>query len=326
MEKQTYINFLAIIKRYYKPSALGVLLGIALGLSIAGPPVSQTQYEAHFLQKQIEVTPKAPKVVMQETQEIQEHQVIPLYPLIPMTPSVPIQFTKDSLLPSAPLVSQSDFPAFKNAIYPFAKAPNWGAMRTEADWNRIYPEMQSSDFVEIPVYNLKNLVRPLHELTQNLTKENIAIITEKLLYSTRFFGRYNIDSGEFEGKHPGIDFKLPAGTPVLAIAGGKVHAVGNDEFLGNNVMILHKLPTGEYVISIYGHLEMVRVKEGDIVQPGTQIGTVGSTGNSTGPHLHLQIDKQKSPGRHSVYAPDSSVSKEEAALWTLHPIEFIAKW
>ncbi len=321
-------------QQYGRHALLGVLWGLAVGLSIAGPP-SVVPYQAHFLQTKI-IPPEAKEITKPPIVEQQKKkptvQEVPQLPKEPLTqeviPSAPMEVVPKE--PKEPVHKAAgpldDFPVFERAIYPITKAPNWGAMRTEAEWERIYPELYSEDFVEIPPYNTDHLKRPLNELTQNLTEENIAIITEKLFYSTRFFGRYHIDSGEFEGRHAGIDFKLAAGTPVVAIAGGRVHATGTDEFLGNYIMIDHRLPNGEQVVSIYGHLESIGTSEGADVRPGTLIGTVGSTGASSGPHLHLQIDKRKSPGRHVVYVPDSIVSSVEASQWTLHPIEFIAQW
>jgi murein DD-endopeptidase MepM/ murein hydrolase activator NlpD len=298
---------------------------------VAGPP-SQIVYKAHFLQTYVAKKKMAPMPTPTPQKKTNKPVATPI-PVVPIEEPAQLQPAaprKRPQLRAAPIQTVAtvtdDFPALKKAIYPVSKTPNWGAMRSAAEWDRIYPEMHSSDFVEIPVYSLSALQIPLSVLSQNLDKTNIALITTKLFYSTRFFGRYHIDSGEFEGRHPGIDLKLAAGTTVGSIAGGRVHATGTDEFLGNFVMIEHHLPTGEEVISIYGHLERIGTTEGAEVSPGTPIGTVGSTGNSSGPHLHLQIDKKKSPGRHKVYAPDSSVTSDVASQWTIHPIEFIQQW
>ena len=225
-----------------------------------------------------------------------------------------------------PAATEAKFPELGNAIYPVAKTPDWGDMRSSAEWNRSYDEMGPSDFVPVPAYDISRLTTPMYDLSRDLQEVNIPIVTEKLFYSTRFFGRYHADSGEFQGTHPGIDLKLAAGTPVGSVAGGRVHATGTDESLGNFVMILHRLPDGNEIVSIYGHLESVSVREGQDVAPGTIIGRAGSTGRSSGVHLHLQIDWKREPVRHTVYAPASRPSKEEASKWTIHPIEFIQRW
>ncbi|MCM1984719.1 M23 family metallopeptidase [Lyngbya confervoides] len=86
--------------------------------------------------------------------------------------------------------------------------------------------------------------------------------------------------------HRGLDYAGYAGSPVLAAAQGKVVLVGREangfEIHGNSVGIDH----GQGVITIYIHLQDISVQEGQMVSPGQKIGTVGSTGASTGPHLH----------------------------------------
>ena len=90
--------------------------------------------------------------------------------------------------------------------------------------------------------------------------------------------------------HGGIDIAAPAGIEVLAARGGEVLAAGTDPVLGNFVQLLHE---GGYV-TLYGHLALVRVALKQKVTSGMIIGAVGSTGQSTGPHLHFAIRRQGS--------------------------------
>lgn len=86
--------------------------------------------------------------------------------------------------------------------------------------------------------------------------------------------------------HSGIDVGVWAGTPVTAADRGVVIRAGwSDIGYGNFVIIDHKI---DY-ITLYAHLGEIFVKEGQIVAQGQLLGTVGSTGNSTGPHLHFEI-------------------------------------
>lgn len=95
---------------------------------------------------------------------------------------------------------------------------------------------------------------------------------------------YHVSQG-YWWLHPGMDLAAELGEPVHAVAAGRVEYVGWDRFgYGNHIIINH----GEYQ-SLYGHLSKVEVKEGQEVTPNTEIGLVGSTGHSTGPHLHLEI-------------------------------------
>ncbi|MBN3815063.1 M23 family metallopeptidase, partial [Paraburkholderia sp. Ac-20347] len=85
--------------------------------------------------------------------------------------------------------------------------------------------------------------------------------------------------------HPGIDLVAPTGTPILAAAGGRVIFAGQKAGYGNAVEIDH----GNGFVTRYGHASKLEVKAGDVVLPGEHIADVGSTGRSTGPHLHFEV-------------------------------------
>ena len=86
--------------------------------------------------------------------------------------------------------------------------------------------------------------------------------------------------------HRAVDVAAPQGTPVTAADRGVVLRAGwNNQGYGRFVIIDHKIDD----VTLYAHLDRVLVKEGEVVGQGQVIGTVGSTGNSTGPHLHFEI-------------------------------------
>ena len=90
------------------------------------------------------------------------------------------------------------------------------------------------------------------------------------------------------GHHKGIDIKAPHGTPIYAPGAGKVIKVRkSDKGYGNMLIIDH----GDGVRSRYAHLSRFDVKVGDRVEAGMTIGRVGSSGRSTGPHLHFEVMK-----------------------------------
>lgn len=97
--------------------------------------------------------------------------------------------------------------------------------------------------------------------------------------------KYTVSQG-FWWLHPGIDMASPVGEPVRPVMKGKVLLVERGRRgYGNHIIIKH----GTQYESLYAHLSKTLVKEGDEVDLDTIIGEVGSTGRSTGPHLHLEI-------------------------------------
>ena len=90
--------------------------------------------------------------------------------------------------------------------------------------------------------------------------------------------------------HNGIDIAARMGTPVRAAMGGRVSAAGFDPLWGNFIIITH--PRGYR--TMYAHLSRIRVRQGTHVGSGQHIGDVGSTGRSTGPHLHFTVFRHNS--------------------------------
>jgi murein DD-endopeptidase MepM/ murein hydrolase activator NlpD len=84
--------------------------------------------------------------------------------------------------------------------------------------------------------------------------------------------------------HSGLDFRAPTGEPARATAAGKVVTAGWSGGYGKMVEIDH----GNGFSTRYGHLSEILVKEDQAVRPGQIVGRVGSTGRSTGPHLHYE--------------------------------------
>lgn len=101
---------------------------------------------------------------------------------------------------------------------------------------------------------------------------------------------YGWRSSPFSGKrsyHSGIDMACPQGTPVYAALGGTVTSVGYNSVYGNYVIITHH----SGYKTLYGHMSKQLVARGKWVDTNTRIGLVGSTGLSTGPHLHFTVYK-----------------------------------
>ena len=99
------------------------------------------------------------------------------------------------------------------------------------------------------------------------------------------FGRSSIINNQPRAPHSGVDLRGKKGTPVAATNHGKVVLTGDHFFTGLTVVIDH----GGGIQSMYFHLDRILVKKGDMVDKGQVIGQVGSTGRSSGPHLHWGI-------------------------------------
>jgi hypothetical protein len=114
---------------------------------------------------------------------------------------------------------------------------------------------------------------------------------------TSAFGpRINPVTGRFR-VHEGLDLAAPEGTDVFAAAEGVVSETGSDPVYGNYVVLRHR----DDWVSLYGHLSLVSVILRQELRSGSVIGKVGSTGQSTGPHLHFELRKNgraQDPGRH----------------------------
>ena len=99
--------------------------------------------------------------------------------------------------------------------------------------------------------------------------------------------------------HKGIDIAGPTGTPIAAAASGKVvFSASGQRGYGNLIIVDH----GDY-LTVYAHCHKRKVSEGEMVQRGQVIATVGKTGRATGPHLHFEIRYRKKPMNPIKYLP-----------------------
>jgi hypothetical protein len=142
---------------------------------------------------------------------------------------------------------------------------------------------------QIPQNLLKKM--PVYKLSQKDT-----------IYSIGHLGSYATGI-EGEGSHPGIDIRVPIGTPIQSIANGIVEQVREDRGgFGRLIVLRHPHvpdplhPKTETTLhSVYAHLSAQFVSKGQIVRKGDIIGLSGNTGFVTGPHLHFQIDRDDAP-------------------------------
>lgn len=115
-------------------------------------------------------------------------------------------------------------------------------------------------------------------------------------FSSNFGWRLDPITGK-QSQHEGVDFTVPAGTPIKAAAGGVVVYSDYHPQYGNMLEIDH----GNGLVSRYGHASKRLAKPGDIVLQGQKIAEVGSTGRSTGPHLHFEVLRNGTPQNPARY-------------------------
>ena len=125
-------------------------------------------------------------------------------------------------------------------------------------------------------------------------RETVETIVEVIPTIARFqwpLPRFGLTT-RFSPGHPGLDMTDPKGTPIRPIAEGKIIKVEAYPFgYGKHMLIEHD----KGALSLYAHLSKVEVKEGQVVDKNTVLGEVGSTGWSTGNHLHLEIYQDGAP-------------------------------
>jgi murein DD-endopeptidase MepM/ murein hydrolase activator NlpD len=123
----------------------------------------------------------------------------------------------------------------------------------------------------------------------SISQGAIAVPSEKPVRTAAFTSGYGVRSDPFRGAaamHAGIDLAGPVGTPIYATADGTISAAGfNSGGYGNLVKIDH----GRGIETRYGHLSAILVSPGQRIVRGQQIGRMGSTGRSTGSHLHYEV-------------------------------------
>ncbi len=145
-------------------------------------------------------------------------------------------------------------------------------------------------------------VKPNPKNQKRIVDENKIITTNRTFFTTDFFPACFNDpvpekrriSGTFgarriyndikKGGHSGVDYAAPTGTPVLAPADGIVRVTHPDMFLtGKTILVDH----GHGIYTSYSHLSQIDVTENQHIKRGERLGRIGTTGRSTGPHLHF---------------------------------------
>lgn len=151
--------------------------------------------------------------------------------------------------------------------------------------------LKNTQMVNPDSSNLQRIERELAEQTRAYQQFSPGTPSNLLLdkpvngpLSSRF-GLRRFFNGEERNPHAGLDFAVPAGTPIKAPAAGQVILIGNYFFNGNTVFVDH----GQGLISMFCHLSKIDVHLGQPLARGAVLGRVGATGRATGPHMHWNI-------------------------------------
>lgn len=153
-------------------------------------------------------------------------------------------------------------------------------------------KLSSNKYVNPSQAHLNRIQRELKEQTDAYAQFRSAgpsnIVLDRPVEGGRYsspFGLRRFFNGQERNPHSGLDIAVPTGTPVKAPADGVVTIVADYYFNGKTVFIDH----GQGMVTMYCHLSAIDVQKGQTVKRGEVLGRVGTTGRSTGPHLHWNV-------------------------------------
>ena len=186
----------------------------------------------------------------------------------------PLGLTGERAATKTPLTVTRTFPVFR-AKYPQLKVE----LKVEKKFTEPNPEqLQQAEESKKIKQDYLNRVTADREWDGNFATPAEAAISD-------VYGSQRIFNGVAQREHQGLDFRVPTGTPVAAMNSGTVLLARFLYFEGNCVVIDH----GQGLLTLYFHLSELKVKEGDPVKRGQEIGLSGGTGRATGPHLHVAV-------------------------------------
>ena len=152
-------------------------------------------------------------------------------------------------------------------------------------------ESVTTNNLEVATASVENAAKEMKEENENKSKEEDAIATVNniklsvLPVTGRITSRFGERSSLRRSTHTGLDIACTTGTDIKVVSNGTVTFSGKKGSYGNLIIVDH----GNGVETWYGHCSKLYAKVGDKVNAGDVISAVGSTGNSTGPHLHFEI-------------------------------------
>ncbi|HEY5714430.1 MAG TPA: peptidoglycan DD-metalloendopeptidase family protein [Candidatus Gracilibacteria bacterium] len=226
--------------------------------------------------------------------------------------------------------------------FPIKKVPNWVNL-TDGQRYMNYSEIPQNKLINLPAYDIATF-----KAGMNWQKATEAQRNAYITYPVPHLGNYTLDGSEYSGSHPGIDIKVPQGTPVYASSAGKVYKTDyQPSGYGHHIVIQSdNVPDPDNpnksitIFTTYAHLSQIKASTGQRVNKGDLIGLSGQSGMATAPHLHWQIDRRSAPfygywpfswadvqkaGYSSYFeAVKGGLNQGEARKFTIHPAKMIA--
>lgn len=175
-------------------------------------------------------------------------------------------------------------------------APQIAAQASHSQQVRVAPAALSPSAKVGEQATAQLAVRYERSVTTLARPKKIARVMRPLAFY-RKTARFNDHSRIHPNGHAGLDMAAPRGTSVRAAMSGRVTFAGWDGNYGRKVVISH----GKGLVTVYGHLNRIKVKVGQRVTTGMRIGTVGTSGRTTGPHLHFEVRKNGVPRNPTTY-------------------------
>lgn len=168
-----------------------------------------------------------------------------------------------------------------------------------------YIEVSDARFLVVAEEQADNLLEELETYTEMIARERsrvpsiwptVGVVTDRFGFRRNPFGAAAAEM------HTGQDISAPPGTPVIAAGSGQVEFAGTQNGYGNVVIIAH----GDGLTTRYAHLSAIETEVGASVERGQMIGRVGSTGRSSGPHLHYEVRVGENPVDPRRYLPHTA--------------------
>ncbi len=279
-----------ILGQYEKDKLAGVK-ELAYGNSFGGNSGSLMHDRVNFLEKRVEDLKKEKQEFVDAVFKVTKGRITRLQGAIGLTGlnSKALERKEDELSRRDVHTDDSEDVGDENAL---ANAVTTGHPAANGPQGGPYIPMETSKLSkkEIQVFEQLDTMETLERVVGKLP---LAIPMKQGKYTSGFGSRYDPFTGRL-ARHMGIDFSGPTGAPVYATQNGRVVTSGWKGSYGNTIDIQHALG----VSTRYGHLSRIMVSSGDIIKKGQLIGIQGSTGRSTGPHLHYEVryyDKPLNP-------------------------------